>query len=402
MSGFTVDGRASPWRLSSDDRLTTIGVTVPKDVTAVKLSLSTLADTTSEWNLPLEALHLCSSKADAAIACPADGIRVVEGRIPLYLKVDSSFTREGVFTGNLEFTAMPSGEVKTLQLTVHQSSTQAMVCGAVLIAIGVFAAWLLISFGRGRLARDQAILMAELLRQRVHDLGDIVARVPINILSGLAATTLAVKQISDSLSTQGLDAAQYIPPRIPAFGAAPPNVNQYPAFLQAQSRRIDVLDVVVHEGVLRLTRELAANPGAGANVEALQILLSGIDVLCINPDVVTARAQIGSLFSTWYGAIGRVQAQAAASSAPDRETTAFSLIVEMRNIAIVSWITWGVLTVVAGFAVLILPNPGFGETLDYVRCLFWGFGVPVAGQSLQQLTPSALNTQLGITMPRQT
>ena len=43
---------------------------------------------------------------------------------------------------------------------------------------------------------------------------------------------------------------------------------------------------------------------------------------------------------------------------------------------------------------------GFGTVADYLRCLLWGFGLPVAGQGLQTLTMSSVNTQLGVTLPK--
>jgi len=97
-------------------------------------------------------------------------------------------------------------------------------------------------------------------------------------------------------------------------------------------------------------------------------------------------------------AAGAVAVQAAA--APQREMAPFNLLIEMRLIAIVSWIIWSVLTVLIGVMVLIVASPGFGTPMDYFRCALWGFGLPVAGQALLQITPGSLSTRLGITLPR--
>jgi hypothetical protein len=40
---------------------------------------------------------------------------------------------------------------------------------------------------------------------------------------------------------------------------------------------------------------------------------------------------------------------------------------------------------------LIIPNAGFGVPMDFVLCLLWGFGLPIAGQ---QLAPGSVKTAL--------
>lgn len=54
----------------------------------------------------------------------------------------------------------------------------------------------------------------------------------------------------------------------------------------------------------------------------------------------------------------------------------------------------------AGIAILILNNAGFGTAMDFVFCLFWGFGLPVTMDKLVQLTPAGVATPLGISLPK--
>jgi len=51
----------------------------------------------------------------------------------------------------------------------------------------------------------------------------------------------------------------------------------------------------------------------------------------------------------------------------------------------------------AGLAVLILNNPGFGTPLDFVFAFFWGFALPT---TVQALTPGSVATALNISIAR--
>jgi hypothetical protein len=78
--------------------------------------------------------------------------------------------------------------------------------------------------------------------------------------------------------------------------------------------------------------------------------------------------------------------------------TVMSVFVHIELFTALFWIVWAILAVLIGGLVLILPNPGFGGVLDYARCFLWGFGLPVAGQSIQQLTMSSINSGFGVSI----
>ena len=73
---------------------------------------------------------------------------------------------------------------------------------------------------------------------------------------------------------------------------------------------------------------------------------------------------------------------------------------EIAQLYTKGWLIWGILTWLAGLAVLILPNPGFGTLLDLVFCAFWGFGLPAGIDKLQQLGPGGIATTIGVTLPK--
>ena len=80
--------------------------------------------------------------------------------------------------------------------------------------------------------------------------------------------------------------------------------------------------------------------------------------------------------------------------------TRAQLLIRVAHIVGAVWFLWAVLTLITGFAALILTNPAFGVPADYVKCFLWGIGVQMAGQQLQQLGPGSISTALGVSIPK--
>lgn len=259
---LSIEPPVTPWRISDDERWIDFTVVIGGDgARQLRLLRSTLVDSSPGmgWMLPTGNLHLCLAKTTDPKSCPAT-VSVAAGRAMLWLAVDRDFDRNGVFVGNLEFDTIPPTETKTIALTVQQTSLKARFLGFALIVIGVAAAWLLLAYGRGRLARDQALLPAALLRQRALDLHGLLQGVPPKLQDRVGKTSEAIRRAIDALATAQLDAQQFLPSSIPMPGAAAMRVTEYQTFLQTQSRILDKLDVVLHEGVLRIAREVSPIP----------------------------------------------------------------------------------------------------------------------------------------------
>ena len=84
-----------------------------------------------------------------------------------------------------------------------------------------------------------------------------------------------------------------------------------------------------------------------------------------------------------------------------RRRTASDLAVELENLRGDVWLVWAAVTLALGFTVLILSNPGFGTGLDLMKSFFWGLGVQVAGQQLQQLTPGKVASRFSLPVPKE-
>jgi hypothetical protein len=205
-------------------------------------------------------------------------------------------------------------------------------------------------------------------------------------------------RIEGSLATKNLDLQQFLPPLIALQGYDVKTAN-YQSFLQQQSKATDKLESVVSQGLERLAAAVSGNAALFTHA-ATPTLLAAINRIATDAslDSNTSQAELARAFDAWRQAItGAAQPLAAPSIV--RENPA-SLLVEIRHIAIASWIVWGLLTILVGYIILVASSPGFGGFLDFARCLLWGFGIPVAGQSLQQLSGATLNTQLGISLTR--
>jgi hypothetical protein len=403
---WTVEPPATPWNLDQD-RWTEFRVTrADEKLETIKLVHSTYMDTRPGrgTRLPLDGFCLCAKRDDDLTKCK-DSAKLTGTTTTLWLTVAPGFREAGTFTGNLEIETDPRSDVKSLSVTINQEGPYSRAIGFSLILLGVTAAWLLLALGRGRLSRNQALLPAVLLRERVAGLVLALDSVPDPLKGITPETNLQLTQILGKLSESYLDAQQFLPPRVPSsFSTTTAQAAAYQTFLQAQSQLVDNLDAIIREGIQPASQKYSPAIAPG-DLALLKTLIQNLDRLSatIPQPLSSLQTTITTLLANWHPSIAAqaLGAAAFAINAPQpKNKTSFQILLQIEAVTIVFWIVWAILTTLAGFLVLILPNPGFGGAMDYVQCLLWGFGLPVAGQSLQQLSISSINTQLGITMPK--
>ena len=75
---------------------------------------------------------------------------------------------------------------------------------------------------------------------------------------------------------------------------------------------------------------------------------------------------------------------------------------EIRTLSLMAWVFFEIVSVVIGAYVLVLNNPSFGTTTDLVLCALWGFGLPVGGSQLSQLSVSNLAGVMGFQLSKTT
>jgi type II secretory pathway pseudopilin PulG len=406
-------------------------VTLPagSNITKLKLLQSTLVDTdspgatvihTDNFHLSADRSQPCNNgsvevdlaKQNAAAPGSA-GAGSKPGNTPareqtIWLCVDDGFKTVGTFTGSLFFNTGPLTDMQTINLKIQQTRLSLQLLGVAIIIVGVAIAWLVTVFARSRIARDQALMPALALTQSLQDLQATENKFPPELQSLATGSSSAIQRLLDTLRVTALDAKNFLPPAFPAFAPSATQTTAYQVFLTNTSAQLADLDVIVNEGLQLLAQRFQPTLPA-PDVTALNTAFSTIDGLSENltllpqavRDKVTAAIQTFNSAHAVTAQALNVQAQAIAPAAPGQPTF-LQVRLEVQTITMLFWLVWGLLSVVIGATVLIVPMPGFGSLTDFVRCFLWGFGLPVAGNSIQSLTTGSLNTQLGVSLTRST
>ena len=400
----TIAPPVTPFTMTGGLRWTALSVTNTVD-TPIKLMLtrSTLVDARpgKGSQLPIEQLHLCLEPPSKA-TCDADAVTISNVTHTVWLDVDNAFVSDGIFAGVVQLTTLPASDPTTVSLTIQQSRGCAQMIGVLMIVLGVTVAWFALAFGRGRVARNQALLPAVLLRQRASALLVEIDALDPKLTPQVVQTRREASTILSELTEVYLDAQGYLPPPIPSMNATPPQTAAYQTHLQSMSSLLDGLETIVWIGIEPSAAKLP-QVNTSSDLQQLQKLVSDLDALTATlPSTSQAlQAAITPLLAAWHPAIVAQTAgyqSLVIKPGPGKQRSAFQLLAQIATVSIAFWIVWGTLSVLAGYLVLIATDGGFGGSLDYIRCALWGFGLPVAGQSLQQLTLGSINTQLGVTL----
>jgi hypothetical protein len=419
---WAIDPPAPTWYLGpSQNKGAEFVVTVSagSNITSLRVSHSTVvdADTGRGVSLSEEHFHICASPdvnhcdsvTDALKKLPgnatgtADKSQPSAAKITLWLVVDDGIVPNGTFAGNLFIDTEPVTDTKTLQLTIQHTTPKAKAWGVISIVVGVFVAWVVTVFARTRINRDQALLPIAVLQQKLQAIKQDLGGIPKVLQNSVPDTQKALATVTADLNKDNLDNLQLLPPSLPAISPSTTQAAALQNFLQTESQIVDNLNVIVTG--IQAAGALAVPSMPAGTLAALQALVTSIDQLSASLPQPSdgLRAKIQALFNTWNA---QPQAQAAGAPAqllamPDGSVlSAFHIQMEIQTITLLFWLVWGVLSVLTGFIVLVMSAPGFGTAADYLRCLLWGFGLPVAGQGLQTLTMSSVNSQLGVTLPK--
>jgi hypothetical protein len=405
---WSLEPPSTPWNLAQD-RWTEFTVTrSDQALISIVLKHSTYLDgrVGHGSRIPLDRFYLCSERAADVSNCSKS--KALQGSISTFwLAIDPQFDQYGTYSGNLEIDTEPHSDIKSISPTINQTDRCAQAIGFLLILAGVTAAWLILTFGKGLYSRNQALLPAVQLRERAASLVLDLDKIPEPLKESTTAANHKLAGILGHLAELYLDEQQFLPPRVPSsFGTTSVQASAYQSFLQNQSQLIDNLEMIVSQGIVPAAQKWSdkISPGDLALLKTLIGQLSDLANTIPQPPN-SLQTNISNLLANWHPTTVTAQTAKAAvamtiASPRRKEKTSFRILLQLEAITYVFWIVWALLTSLAGLLVLILPNPGFGGGIDYVQCLLWGFGLPVAGQSLQQLSVSSINTQLGITLTK--
>ncbi len=435
---WKIGGPVVPWNLERDRWAEmTVSVAEGAPIKKLKLSQSTLVEAGSNNGVVLHTTDLCfrvrrgddGDNCEQSIDLSAPDSQVAAGpqtkpkedtnqaqqakayKRTVRLEVRKGFTTVGTFTGSLFFDTDPFTDTQPITLTVQQTYLRWQAVGVVIIFVGVAVAWLVTIFARSRIARDQALMPALLLQERLQALQTIEAAFPEVLKEKTTASAGAITTLIESLNTDALDRQNFLPPAIPAFGPSATKTTEYQTFLTTVSTKAGDLDIIVSEGLklLSVRWKQGMDPADLADLEQAFGTIDGISGnLLLDPQAL--RTLVNAALAAFNNAHqSRVNAARALGVNVQAETiqpaaqgqkSFVAVRLEVQTVTWLFWLVWGLLSVVIGTTVLILPAPGFGSITDFVRCFLWGFGLPVAGNSIQSLTMGSLNTQLGVSIAR--
>jgi hypothetical protein len=384
---------ADPWVLSgfgSGRQCTSLAISAGSDDTAgVNLIHSTLLEDTTKKPLTRDELRIC--KDDCSASAPFD--------LPANTPVSVTLcvlnpTRPGVFKGNIYLAAANRPDTLTVPLDIQASLFWYKLAGVVLLGMGVWLAVIVIPYMRAGGTRDQELLLAARRRPEVSSLLNELQGMPVFYRTITPVTQGMLNSVLEKLSTNNLEKFNYLSPAEPSPLTQTVDSAGYTAFLAAIDAEIANLAQIVDQGILSATKLSAPQDDIEKAIGALDAISRDADTAALKDIETSIDAVLEPLSPTAAAkslGSGRRPAAARRHHAAAREKTAAELEKDLKHRKF--WLNsiLVLLTVTSGTLVLITSKPGFGVPQDYIYCLLWGFGLPVAGQ---QLTPASVKTAI--------
>ena len=375
-----------------------------QDVGATKIGLFQSSLLEQSLKRPVEGgWILCEKRSDDPSKCPREINLPPHSTQQLLLYRAKGSTLVGKYVGNVTIGASEKPEGETLALTVYGTTLLLQIVGGVTIFIGVVLAWILTVYLQNRLNRNQLLLPVTMLRERFQALQAILANEPPQAAAFAApATTAALDQSVLALSEAQLEAGGLLPSSIPnPFRPMTPNADAYKQLITDQNARFELLQLVIRSGLQPIWAQVPGAPTA-AQRAAITTAVGHADAISSQApppathDVVTSLQAILVQLGNDLGGGGA--ANLVANSF--RPRTSEQVLTEIRTLSRIAWLVFALLTTALGTYVLILSNLGFGQCMDFLVCLFWGFGLPVGGTQLAQSTTATASTALGFSLAR--
>jgi hypothetical protein len=309
----------------------------------------------------------------------------------------------GQYEGTLLIVTPEKPEGDTITISVFCSSAWAKFWGVGAIFGGVVLGWFATVFARNLLNRDQLLLPAVDVRERL-----TAAQATIEAaLAGDSTrpTAPSVQRKIDELKrglSDGMLEENGLPTRLPAPWAASPtlaSVDGYRKYVQDSASWVAAIEFVVNAGLCfawdKWDNAVAATkpPVQSALTDMAALLDPAVapTVDALNPQLVRLRTQLLESLSAGVGA-------AAGAGNVGSTPTAAELRVQITRVGELAWAFIALATTLVGAFILIFQGSaaGFGSPADYVTCLLWGFGFST-GSQLLNLTPSSVATTFGVT-----
>lgn len=399
---FTVV-QPAPWSSTKDGVAAALLMSAGEQpLRGLRLAHAALSDRTQSTSIPLQALDLCTTASGGCLdprLIPAGSAQTV------YLRFKDGQRPLGRFTGTVSLAVDARADAKPVSVEINATCAWAQLGGAVLILGGVFVALGMSGWSRNRLQRLAALQPVAAARERIERL--LLALEPVQQATGVTFENTHARfgRLSNEELDESILDAQGMLPQVWALAAGTVDTAALQARLKSKEPQIAGLAVMVQEGALVLLTRLKAvadnDPIANDKRERIRKAVAMLD----NPNAIATEAEADKLIRKALEAslppqpLQAMQGAQAADAPPRAPLSVQRIGAEIEALNRATWLFYGILTALAGAATLILANPGFGTLLDFVFCLFWGFGMPVTLEKLQQLSPTQVGKAVGISLP---
>jgi hypothetical protein len=322
----------------------------------------------------------------------------------LWLRTTNTIALVGKYLGTVSIGAAEKPEGDSFNLTVYGTTVGRQVWGVIVIFAGVVCAWISTTWIQNRVNRAQLLLPAVALAGRVGDLERRLAKAPPRTdAADRVNTARALRELGEGLSEANLDAQNYLPPKIPnPLKGAAPAIEPYKQYLSRASDRVAMLDMVIDEGFEAVWAKFLPGGPSDAAQEAVTKASRALDTFATEPQIPATKelaTKIRSILDEFAHDLAGGREFAERAELPN--TRSFEqLTITIRDLSIATWVVFALLATALGAYVLVVSNLGFGVVGDFFTCLFWGFGLPIAGQQLAQSTIGTVATALAVPVPR--
>lgn len=301
-------------------------------------------------------------------------------------------TWPGKYHGTVTVVSLDRPEGETLTIGVSVSAWYWKLAGAALIAAGVAFSYVLTTLLRHRIGRLELMVPAVGLRSAI----DRLRQQLVNIRAFLAPREIERKlnAIDAALQDEKLEELG-LPSETPRFLQKPGSDSvALLGHIGVQKAWIEVLAVLIDEGMTPLVDLHAAHErrhGTLAGDSPFDEAFNRIDAFAAHgtpPALDQLRAELAAMLEplrtdlypvaatgTREAVFGLPLLQRKSLPAPalrDPGELRRNISRENGN----GWVFLFLLTVIAGYYLLVLNEPGFGSTRDLFHCLLWGLGLP--------------------------
>jgi len=402
---WSVSKLPDPWvsskGLMGDDSACTAFTVTAKDASATNVTVSsTLVEQSTKKAITLDNLRLCNSGKK----CNGTEPITLQANVPTALQLCTTKTFHGSYHGAIVLAAREKPDGDVILQNAQFSSFLAKLIGFVLILAGVAVAFVAKVWARAKLERDQALVPVTLMRTQLKAQAETLGRLnPEVYRKDPTNLNEAIKNLLDELSDNVLDSRQFLPPSVPNPFGFTVDAAGFKTYLEARNPRVQLFSILVNEGVVAavnedngtLTDEQQADVTAA--IKNIDAIVNTTPAPSADQALQQVRGIVAALHLTLFPPPPNVINPQEAFVPAVASTSFESLQLEIQTISKAIWVLYGILTAVSGLAFLILNNPGYGVSLDYIFAFFWGFGLPTMVQSL---TPGSAASALNISIAK--